>query len=164
MDCNQLHVDHSQLQTMTSDMVDLINIPLPITLHRAVQHELHLHGANDGSKSQDLLQPVGREHATFGMPGQRTAYVATQGILGLWGILLLRATYRLFYKTSWATNSAPRFFWEYRLRGKIGTSNWKGLNFAPTFLFSLFALFCCFFRIFFWFNLLLFWCQRTIKC
>ena len=31
-------------------------------------------------KSQDLLQTVGREHATFGMPGQRTSYEGTQDV------------------------------------------------------------------------------------
>ena len=40
--------------------------------------ELHLPGANAGHKSQDLLQPVGRERATCGMPGHRTACAATQ--------------------------------------------------------------------------------------
>ena len=30
-------------------------------------------------QSQDLPQAVGREHSTFGMPSQRTAYTATQG-------------------------------------------------------------------------------------
>ena len=42
-------------------------------------HELHLHGANAGYKSHDLLQPVGREHATFGMPDQCTVYAGSQG-------------------------------------------------------------------------------------
>ena len=49
------------------------------TFHRAVLPELHLHGANAGYKSRDLLQPVGSEHATFGMSGQRTAYAASHG-------------------------------------------------------------------------------------
>ena len=35
---------------------------------------------NAGCKSQDLLHSVSRERATFGMSGQRTACVATQGI------------------------------------------------------------------------------------
>ena len=38
--------------------------PFPHTLHRAVLPELHvLHGANTGHKSQNLLQPLGHEHA-----------------------------------------------------------------------------------------------------
>ena len=44
------------------------------TLHWAIPPELHvLHDAIAGYKSQDLLQPLGREHATFGMIGQRRA-------------------------------------------------------------------------------------------
>ena len=51
------------------------------TLHSAVPPELHvLHGANAGYKSQNLLQPVRIEHATFGMPGQRPAWAATTAI------------------------------------------------------------------------------------
>ena len=73
-------VDHSQLWTMASQTVDQIDWPLSPTLHRAVPHELHVvHGAYAGYKSPDLLQPVRIEHATFGMPGQRTAYAATLG-------------------------------------------------------------------------------------
>ena len=46
----------------------------------AVPPELHvLHGVNAGYKSQDLLQQPGLEHASTGMPGQRTACAATQG-------------------------------------------------------------------------------------
>ena len=37
-----------------------------------------MHGANAGYKSQGLLHPVGREHATSGMPGQ--AYAAAHGV------------------------------------------------------------------------------------
>ena len=37
--------------------------------------EFHLRGANAGYKSWDLLQPVGHEHATFGTPRQRIAYM-----------------------------------------------------------------------------------------
>ena len=60
------------------------------TLHRAVPSELHvLHRANAGHKSQDLLQPVGREGATFGMLGHRTAFVATQGLVIFLVFLLL---------------------------------------------------------------------------
>ena len=65
---------------MASETVDPIDWPLPPTLHREVLLELHLHGANACHKSQDLLQPVGREIAIFGMPGVRTACAATQRI------------------------------------------------------------------------------------
>ena len=42
--------------------------------------ELHvLYGVNAAYKSQDLLQQ-GFEHASTGMPDQRTACAATQGI------------------------------------------------------------------------------------
>ena len=48
----------------------------------AVAPELHvLHGVNAAYKSQDLLQQSGLEHASTGMPDQRTACVATQGIV-----------------------------------------------------------------------------------
>ena len=41
-----------------------------LTLYKAVPFELRvLHYANGGHKSQDLLQPLGREHAAIGMPG-----------------------------------------------------------------------------------------------
>ena len=47
----------------------------------AVPPEFHvLHGVNVGYKSQDLLQQPRGEHASWGMPGQRTACAATQGI------------------------------------------------------------------------------------
>ena len=47
----------------------------------AVPTELHLlHGANVAYKSEDLLQQPGLEHAFTGMPDQRTACAATQGI------------------------------------------------------------------------------------
>ena len=39
-----------------------------------------------GYKSQDLLQPPRREHASLAMPGQRTACAAIQGI---WTKMLL---------------------------------------------------------------------------
>ena len=35
---------------------------------------------NAGHKLQDLLQPLGRERATIGMPSQRTACAVTQGV------------------------------------------------------------------------------------
>ena len=71
-------VDHSQLQIM-SEAVDPIYWPLPPTLHKAVSPELPvLHDANAVHKLQDLLQRVRREHATFGMPGQRTALPVRQ--------------------------------------------------------------------------------------
>ena len=60
-------VDHRQLWTMASE-TDSINRQLPSTLHRAVPPQLHVLHANAGYKSQDKLQPVSREHATFGMP------------------------------------------------------------------------------------------------
>ena len=44
------------------------------TLHRAVPLELHvLHGVNASYNSQDLLQQPGRENASVGIAGQRTA-------------------------------------------------------------------------------------------
>ena len=47
----------------------------------AVPHELHvLHGVNVANKSQDWLQQPGLEHASTGMPDQRTVFAATQGI------------------------------------------------------------------------------------
>ena len=57
----------------------------PPTLQRAVPHELHvLHAeCNTGCKSKDLLHSVSRERATFGIPGQRTACAATQGMPSL---------------------------------------------------------------------------------
>ena len=43
--------------------------------------DLHvLDDANAGYTSQDLSQRVRREHVTFGVPGQRTACAATQGM------------------------------------------------------------------------------------
>ena len=88
-------VDHSQLRTMASEMVNPIDWPLPSILHirRAVPRELNvLHGENWGHKSHDLHQPLGRERLTIGMPGQRTACVTTRGIrcfrLNISGVLL----------------------------------------------------------------------------
>ena len=76
-----VEVDHSQLRTMASETVYPIDWMLASTRLRAVTPELHvLHGANAGYKSQDLLQLVRREHASFGMPGQRSACAPTQGI------------------------------------------------------------------------------------
>ena len=60
--------------------IDPIDWLLPPSLHRAVAPELHLHSANVGYKSRDLLQPVRREHATSVMPDQWTAYAATHSI------------------------------------------------------------------------------------
>ena len=49
-----------------------------------VPTDLHvLHGVNTAYKSQDLLQQPGLEHASTGMPDQRTACTATQV---MWGI------------------------------------------------------------------------------
>ena len=48
----------------------------------AVITELHVvHGVNATYKLQDLLQQPGLELASMGMPDQRTAYAATQGII-----------------------------------------------------------------------------------
>ena len=73
----------SQLQTMASETED----PLPGSYPHHTQSvlpELHvLHDVNAQYKSQDLLQRVRREHATFGMPGKRTAWAATWGMSGL---------------------------------------------------------------------------------
>ena len=74
-------VDLNQIRTMASKTGDPIDWVLLPSLHRAVPSELHvLHSVNAGYKSQDLLQQLGREHASLGMPGQRTACAATQGI------------------------------------------------------------------------------------
>ena len=55
----------------------------PPTLQTAVPPELHvLHSAMRAAKSQDSLHWESRERATFGVPGQRTACAATQGIKG----------------------------------------------------------------------------------
>ena len=70
-------VDHSQLRTMASEMVDPIDWPLPPTLYSAVPPERHLLGANADHKSQ--VQSVERERVTFGTLGHRIAYAATQG-------------------------------------------------------------------------------------
>ena len=52
---------------MASETVDPTDWPLPPELHVFLS-----------SKAQDLLQREKCEHATFGMPGQRTACAATQ--------------------------------------------------------------------------------------
>ena len=63
-------VDYSKLRAMASKMVDPIDWPLPLTIRRTVKPELHvLHGANKGNKSKDLLQSLGHERATIGIPG-----------------------------------------------------------------------------------------------
>ena len=47
-----------------------------------VPHVLHvLHGVNAAYKSQDLVHQPGPEHASTGMPDQRTTCAATQGIM-----------------------------------------------------------------------------------
>ena len=57
---------------MGSEMVDPIDWPLPPTQHSSVPSQLLvLDGGNAGHKSQDMLQPLGHEHATLSMPGQR---------------------------------------------------------------------------------------------
>ena len=57
---------------MTSETLDPIDwpVPPPPTQHRAVPPEHVLHGANADHKLQDLLQSLGHERATIGMPGQ----------------------------------------------------------------------------------------------
>ena len=65
---------------MASETVDPIDWSLPPTLRRAVPPELHLYDANAATNTR-LLHPVGHEHSTIGMPGQRTTYQATQGII-----------------------------------------------------------------------------------
>ena len=58
----------SRLQPAT-DNPARSNYPLTPTIQRAVSTELHvLHCASAGYKSQDLLHPLGREHATLEMP------------------------------------------------------------------------------------------------
>ena len=52
---------------MASETVDPIDWPLLTTIHRIVPPEFHaLHCENVAHKSQDLLQPLGRERATIG--------------------------------------------------------------------------------------------------
>ena len=49
------------------------------TQHTAVILDLHvLYGTHARHNSQDLLQPVRREHTTIGMPGQRTVCAVTR--------------------------------------------------------------------------------------
>ena len=66
---------------MASKTVDPIDWPLPPTLRMSVPPELHvLHGTNAEDKSRDVVQPLGREHVTIGMPRQRIACAVTQGM------------------------------------------------------------------------------------
>ena len=68
-------VYYRQLRTPASETADPIDC-------RTVPPEFNvLHGANAGDKSQVLLQPLGRERATIGMPGQRSACATTQVIM-----------------------------------------------------------------------------------
>ena len=68
-------VDHSQLQTMASEAVNLINWPLSPKLHWAVPPELHiLNFTNAGYKSQDVRHRVRREHGAVGMPSGHSGY------------------------------------------------------------------------------------------
>ena len=48
----QVSVDHSQLRTVASETVDLIEWLLPPTIDRAVPPERHLHGANARLKTR----------------------------------------------------------------------------------------------------------------
>ena len=51
--------------------------PLPSAIHKAVSPMHHvLHDASADNKSQNLLKRVRREHATFGMSGQRPVCAA----------------------------------------------------------------------------------------
>ena len=65
---------------MASEAVDPIDWSHPAPPSWAVAPELHvLHGVNAAYKSQDLLHQLGLEHASTGMPDQRTTCAATQG-------------------------------------------------------------------------------------
>ena len=66
--CSQLQ----QQRTMASDTVDPIDWSHPPPSW-AIPPELHvLHGVNAAYKSQDLVNQPGLEHASTGMPDQRT--------------------------------------------------------------------------------------------
>ena len=76
-------VNHNHLRRVESETVDPIDSSYPPTLMGSTPWgpELHvLPGVNAGYKSQELLQHPGCEHASIGMPGQRTACAATHGI------------------------------------------------------------------------------------
>ena len=69
---------------MASETVDTIDWSHP-TPSWAVPPELHvLHGVTAAYKSQDLLHQPGLEHASTGMPDQRTTCAATEGIHNIW--------------------------------------------------------------------------------
>ena len=73
-------VDHNQLRTLASETVDPIDWSPPLPSW-AVPPELHvLPGVNAAYKSQDFLHQQGLGHASTGMPDQRTACAATQGM------------------------------------------------------------------------------------
>ena len=64
---------------MASETVDPIDWSPPTLMGSTP--ELHvLHSVNTANKSQDLLHQPGLEHASTGMPDQRTTCAATQGI------------------------------------------------------------------------------------
>ena len=74
-------VDHNQLRTMALETVDPINWLHP-PHSCAVPPEIQvLHSVKTVYKSQDLLHQPGLEHASTGMPDQRTACAATQGMV-----------------------------------------------------------------------------------
>ena len=65
------------MASQTEDPIDWSHPPHS----RAVPPELHvLHGVNAAYKSQDLLHQPGLEHASTGIPDQRTTCAATQGM------------------------------------------------------------------------------------
>ena len=64
---------------MTSETVDPLTGRYPPPYTSAPKLHI-LHGVKAGYKSPDLQQQPGREHASLGMPGQRTACAATKGI------------------------------------------------------------------------------------
>ena len=76
-------VNHNQLPTMASETVDPIDWshPPPYTGQYPLSSTCCTLQCGLGCKSQDLLHLVNRERATFGMPDQRTACAATQGIV-----------------------------------------------------------------------------------
>ena len=67
---------------MVSETVDRIDWSYPHIHGQYPLAELHtLHSVYAAYNSQDLLQQPRLEHASTGMPDQRTACAATQGVL-----------------------------------------------------------------------------------
>ena len=71
-------LNHSQLWTMSSEMVDRINWLLSITLCRAVPPKHHLLSINEHYKSR--VQSVGHNPMAFRILYHRIAYAAISGI------------------------------------------------------------------------------------